>query len=138
MTIKFACPLFVLLTVALVTGCKKESDPVAPDLAATAAGTYTINSVSQGTTSVPVSASLNYTATLTRVSDNVVDLTFKTTTTGGVPAITLSGTPAAITFQKSYTTSTPSTGNANGDITNGILTFNSVEGGVSYKVVAKK
>ena len=138
MNIKFACPLFVLMTVALVTGCKKGSDPVAPDLATTAAGTYTINSVSQGTTSVAVSASLNYTATLTRVSDNIVDLTFITTTTGGIPAITLSGTPAAITFQKSYTTSSSTTGNANGDITNGILTFNSVEGGVSYKVVAKK
>ncbi|QHV96498.1 hypothetical protein [Spirosoma endbachense] len=141
MKIKHIYLLLVLIAVAFVVGCsKKNDDPVAPDLATSAAGTYVVNSITQSTSTVAIPSSANYTMTLNRVSNNVVDMVYKTSLTGSslIPSVPLSGTPAVITFQKSYSITATANGNANGDITNGILTFNTVEGGVTYKIVAKK
>jgi hypothetical protein len=141
MKIKLIYSLLVLIVVAFVVSCsKKNDDPVDPDLAASAAGTYIVNSFTQSTTTVALPSGSNYTMTLNRVSTNVVDMVLKTAATGAgiVPSVTLTGTPALITFQKSYSITATANGNATGDITNGTLTFTTVEGGATYKIVAKK
>ncbi|MBD2700462.1 hypothetical protein IC229_07440 [Spirosoma sp. BT702] len=113
-----------------------NEDSVDPDPAATA-GIYVVNSLTHSATAVALPSSANFAMTVNRISTNVVDMVLKTAATGSgtIPNVTLTGTPAAITFQKSY--SITATGNANGDITNGTLTLNTVEGGVTYKIVAK-
>lgn len=141
MKTKLIYPLAVLIIMAFVVGCsKKNDDPGPPDLAATAAGTYIVSSVTQAAVPVAIPSGATYTMTLTRISTNVVDMVYKTSLTGSatIPSVTLTGTPDVITFQKTYAITASANGNANGDITNGTLTFTTVEGGVTYKIVAKK
>lgn len=67
--------LALLLTTTLFTGCKKNTDPIAPDAGAQAAGTYTYAELTLNGKTLPASqTNLKGTITITRESTSKVGM----------------------------------------------------------------
>ncbi|MVM39021.1 hypothetical protein GO730_18175 [Spirosoma sp. HMF3257] len=126
MTIKTTCYALTIFLLTLVMGCSKKEDAVAaPDLAAFAAGTYTVTSVTSGGKTYTGASIITGTAVvLSRVSDNVVSVVQKVPGKSDITlysSLPLSGTTTAISFQHKATNGTIS-----GSLAGRVLSYNTV------------
>lgn len=138
MTIKTTCYALTLSLLMLLISCSKKEDAVAPDLAAFAAGTYTVTSLVVGGKAYTGSSIITGTAVvLSRVSDNVVSVVYKVPGKSDITlysSLPLSGTTTAISFQQKATNGTIS-----GSLAGRVLSYNTVfNDGTSESYIASK